>query len=228
MAKVRKIDDLRGLFPNYTVLGAKGQSVALLDERGRCCSYTFVDNEETVVPERVTEIAVNSVFGEGENAIDISADALVGAVQAQLNSAKSALDKATAENADLQAKLNEMTEAERKRRIKLVKDAIKSEFAENCDAYKNDANIDEHLCDDLLTDESVGKYAEMENKDGEFIGDAKARDDVNAKCNKVVREAKKAKNNAEQKVYAWMLGNEQGGEGAPESGMQTAIDNILK
>lgn len=225
--KTMNIEDLRSKFNGYTVLGVNGLNVALLNEKGRCCSYTFLENEDTVVPERIEEIAVNSVFGEGEDAINVSAEQLVGSVQAQLNATKTALDKATADNAELTAKINAMNDAERKRRVKLVKDAIKSEFAENKEAYKNDADLDEHLCDELLTDECVGKYAEMVNAEGEFIGDAKARDDVNAKCNKRVREAKKAKNNAAQHKFAWEQGGEDG-ESASEGSGNTAIDNILK
>lgn len=224
MAKVRKIDDLRSLFPNHTVLGVKGQSVALLDEKGRCCSYTFQENENTVVPERIEEIAVNSVFGEGENAIDISAEELVGSVQAQLNATKKALDDVTAENAKLTEKINEMTDAEKKRRKKVVEKAIKERLDEN----RKDcgADIDEHLCDDMLAEDCISKYAEME-KDGEFCGDSAAVNEVDARCMRKIKEANKAKNNAAQKKYAWEIGG-AGEEGKPESGIMTAIDNILK
>lgn len=208
MAKVRKVDDLRSMFPNHTVLGVNGQSVALLNEKGRCCSYTFQENENTVVPERIEEIAVNSVFGEGDNAINISAEELVGAVQAQLNSTKTALDKATAENAELTAKINEMTEAERKRRKKVVEKAIKSRLDENKKDCGND--IDEHLCDDMLTDDCIGKYAEME-KDGEFCGDTAAQTEVDARCMRKLKEASKARKNSEKISYAF-LDNLNGGE----------------
>ncbi len=206
MAKKMHIDDLRSKFNGYTVVGVKGLNVALLNEsNGRCCAYAFGENEDTVLPERIEEITVNCSFGEGENAVDVPIEQLVGSVQVQLNSTKAALDKATAENAELTAKINAMTDAERKRRVKLVKDAIKAEFAENREAYKDDAELDEHLCDELLTDDCIGKYAEMVNAEGEFIGDAKARDDVNAKCNKIVRDAKKekAKNNSVRIQYAF-------------------------
>lgn len=224
MAKVRKVDDLRSMFPNHTVLGVNGQSVALLNEKGRCCSYTFQENENTVVPERIEEIAVNSVFGEGDNAINISAEELVGAVQAQLNSTKTALDNATAENAELTAKINEMTEAERKRRKKVVEKAIRSRLDENRKDCGDD--IDEHLCDDMLTDECVGKYAEME-KDGEFCGDTAAQTEVDARCMRKLKEASKARKNSAQHKYAWENGG-MGDEGAPEGSGSTAIDNILK
>lgn len=224
MAKVRKIDDLRSLFPNHTVLGAKGQSVALLNEKGRCCSYTFQENENTVVPERIEEIAVNSVFGEGENAINISAEELVGSVQAQLNSTKTALDKATAENAELTAKINAMTEAEYLRRKKVVERAIRETFDDNRRQYGGD--IDEHFVDDLLTDECLSNYARMEDKDG-FCGENAARTEVDARCMRKLREVNKARQNTAKPKYAWELGGE-GYEDKPESGINTAIDNILK
>ena len=224
MAKVRKIDDLRSLFPNHTVLGVNGQSVALLNEKGRCCSYTFQENENTVVPERIEEIAVNSVFGEGENAIDISAEELVGSVQAQLNSTKTALDDKTKECADLTAKINAMTEAEYVRRKKVVEKAIRESLNENRAQYG--ADIDEHYCDDMLTDERLSNYAKMEEKDG-FCGENAARTEVDARCMRKLREVNKARQNTAKPKYAWELGGE-GYEDKPESGIKTAIDNILK
>ena len=224
MAKVRRLEDLRPMFPNYTVLGVKDQTVALLNEKGRCCSYTFLDeNETTVAPERIAEVTVNSVFGEGENAIEISAEELVGSVQAQLNSTKSALDTATAENTKLTEKINEMTEAEKKRRKKVVEKAIKERLDEN----RKDcgADIDEHLCDDMLAEDCIGKYAEME-KDGEFCGDSAAVNEVDARCMRKIKEASKAKNNAAQHKYVWEGGG-TGDEGASQGSGNTAIDNIL-
>lgn len=224
MAKVRKVDDLRSMFPNHMVLGVNGQSVALLNEKGRCCSYTFQENENTVVPERIEEIAVNSVFGEGDNAINISAEELVGAVQAQLNSTKTALDKATAENAELTAKINEMTEAERKRRKKVVEKAIRDKVK---DAKDNaGCDIADNICDDMLTDEALNEFAAM-GKNGEFCGDTVAVEKVSARLYDKVCEANKARKNSAQHKYAWENGG-MGDEGAPEGSGSTAIDNILK
>lgn len=226
MAKKKwHIEDLREKFNGHTVLGVNGLNVALLNQsNGRCCTYAFGENEDTVLPERIEEIPVNCSFGEGENAIDVPIEQIVGSVQAQLNSTKSALDKATAENAELTAKINAMTEAEKKRREKVVRDAIKSCLDENRAQYGND--IDEHYCDDMLTDEMVSNYACMEDEHG-FCGDNAARTEVDARCMRKIREVNKAKNNAAQPVYAWMTGNDTGAEGKPESGIKTAIDNIL-
>lgn len=209
MAKVRKVDDLRSMFPNHTVLGVNGQSVALLNEKGRCCSYTFQENENTVVPERIEEIAVNSVFGEGENAINISAEELVGAVQAKLLATQNALTDETKKRKELETKINEMTEAERKRRKKVVEKAIRSRLDENRKDCGDD--IDEHLCDDMLTDDCVGKYAEME-KDGEFCGDAAAQTEVDARCMRKLKEASKARKNSTKISYAYLDGLNGGEE----------------
>lgn len=224
MAKVRKVDDLRSMFPNHTVLGVNGQSVALLNEKGRCCSYTFQENENTVVPERIEEIAVNSVFGEGDNAINISAEELVGAVQAQLNSTQKALDDKTKECADLKTRLDEMTEAERKRRKKVVEKAIRDKVK---DAKDNaGCDIADNICDDMLTDEALNEFAAME-KNGEFCGDTVAVEKVSARLYDKVCEANKARQNAAKPKYVWALVGE-GDEGKPDDGIATAIDNILK
>ena len=220
MAKVRKIDDLRSLFPNHTVLGVNGQSVALLNEKGRCCSYTFQENENTVVPERIEEIAVNSVFGEGENAIDISAEELVGSVQAQLNSTKTALDDKTKECAELTAKINAMTEAEHRRRVDLVRSVIKDKLSY---MQKNGGcDISDNACDDLLTDEALNDFAAMTDKDGAFNGDKIAAEKVSARCAEKMCEANKAKNNAKETRFAWENGGES--EGVTE---KTGIDAYL-
>ena len=220
MAKVRKIDDLRSLFPNHTVLGVNGQSVALLNEKGRCCSYTFQENENTVVPERIEEIAVNSVFGEGENAIDISAEELVGSVQAKLLAAQDAVKDLTEEKGRLEAKINAMTEAERVRRKKAVETAVRDRVKKLKDT--SGCDIADNFCDDLLTDEALNEYADMEDKSGVFCGDVRVIEKVDARCMQVVMDANKAKNNAKETRFAWENGGE--GEGVTE---KTGIDAYL-
>lgn len=221
MAKVRKIDDLRSLFPNHTVLGAKGQSVALLNEKGRCCSYTFQENENTVVPERIEEIAVNSVFGEGENAINISAEELVGSVQAQLNSTKTVLDDKTKECADLTAKINAMTEAERLRRRKAVETAIRMRVRQLKET--SGCDIADNICDDMLTDEALNEYADMEDKNGAFCGDAKAVEKVSARCMDKVCEANIARKNSVKELFPFekqLNGEEE------ETGIDRELNNL--
>lgn len=221
MAKVRNLDDLRQMFPNYTVLGAKGQTVALRNEKGRCCSYTFLENEDTVVPERIEEIAVNAVFGEGDDAISVSAEQLVGDVQVQLNSTKTALDKATAENAELTAKINAMTEAERNRRKKAVETAVRQRVKQLKET--SGCDIADNFCDDLLTDEALNEYADRVDKNKAFCGDTDAVKEVNARCMELVeKERERIKKNSETH-FAFEEYN-KGEKGASEP---TGIDTYL-
>ncbi len=192
--KTLHIEDLHSKFPDYKVLGVKGQTVALLNEKGRCCSYTFGENEETIIPERVVEIAVNAVFNDGDNAVEVSVEQLVGSVQAQLNATKEALDKKTTEAAELTAKINAMKEAEKLRRKKVVEKAIKDriKYLKETSGY----DIDDKICDDMLTNEKLEEYAIIE-ENGTFCGDTKAVDLVSARCMDIVCEENlKRKNSA--------------------------------
>lgn len=221
MAKVRKLADMSSLFPAYTVLGVNGQTVALLDEKGRTCVYTFRENEDTVVTEQIVEVAANSLFGEGDNAVSVPVEQLVGTVQARLDATKAALDKATKENTDLTAKLNAMTEAEHKRRVELVKNAIKTKL----DYMKQNSGceIPNDLCDDMLTDDFLNGYAEKVDGNGNFCGDKEAEEKVGARCAEKICDAHKARQNAQRTRYAWETGEEDSGANAPKSGVESVL-----
>ena len=205
MAKVRKLADMSSLFPAYTVLGVNGQTVALLDEKGRTCTYTFQDDEKTVVTEKIMEVTVNSIFGEGDCAVSVPVEQLIGTVQARLDATKTALDKATKDNADLTAKINAMTEAEHKRRVELVKNAIKTKL--DYMRENSGCEIDEHICDDMLTDDSLDCYAEKVDGAGNFCGDKEAEEKVCARCAEKICEANKARQNAQKTHFAWEKGD---------------------
>lgn len=221
--KTMHIEDLRSKFDGYTVLGIKDRNVALLNQsNGRCCFYPFGENEDTVLPERIEEVAVNCSFGEGDNAIDVPIEQIVGSVQAQLNSSKAALDKATEENAQLKAKVNEMTEAERKRRKKAVETAIRTRVKQLKET--SGCDIADNICDDMLTDEALNEYADKVDKDGNFCGDSEAVQKVSARCMDKVCEAHISRKNSEKVVYPFMDKlNSMGGDGEPH----TEIDKLL-
>ena len=103
---------------------------------------------------------------------------------------------------DFMKTLEDMRKAETERRKEACRNAIENcfnEFKESCDA-----DFDEKLCEEFLTDEKLCEYAEME-KDGKFCGDAVAVRDVSAKCAKVMKDAAKEKKTREnaKKTYAF-------------------------
>lgn len=226
--KILNLDDIRDKFEGYTVLGCNGLSVALLSDEGRTFTYTFQENEDTVVPSRIEAVAVNSVFGEGDGAVTVSAEQLIGTEKSQLNAAKVALEKEVQKNAELTAKLNKMEEQETARRKEAVKAAIKSRLADN----KRDCSYDlpDTLCDSLMTDECIGKYAGMVDEHGAFCGEKQAMCDVDALCMDEIRKENKAK--AEQKAknngFKWSNIRDGADESGASKGVMSSLARISK
>ena len=226
--KILNLDDIRDKFEGYTVLGCNGLSVALLSDEGRTFTYTFQENEDTVVPSRIEAVAVNSVFGEGDGAVTISAEQLIGTEKSQLNAAKAALEKEVQKNAERTAKLNKMEEQETARRKEAVKAAIKSRLADN----KRDCGYDlpDTLCDSLMTDECIGKYAGMVDEHGAFCGEKQAMCDVDALCMDEIRKENKAK--AEQKAknngFKWSNIRDGADESGASKGVMSSLARISK
>lgn len=226
--KILNLDDIRDKFEGYTVLGCNGLSVALLSDEGRTFTYTFQENEDTVVPSRIEAVAVNSVFGEGDGAVTVSAEQLIGTGKSQLNAAKAALEKEVQKNAELTAKLNKMEEQETARRKEAVKAAIKSRLADN----KRDCGYDlpDTLCDSLMTDECIGKYAGMVDEHGAFCGEKQAMCDVDALCMDEIRKENKAK--AEQKAknngFKWSNIRDGADESGASKGVMSSLARISK
>lgn len=226
--KILNLDDIRDKFEGYTVLGCNGLSVALLSDEGRTFKYTFQENEDTVVPSRIEAVAVNSVFGEGDGAVTVSAEQLIGTEKSQLNAAKAALEKEVQKNAELTAKLNKMEEQETARRKEAVKAAIKSRLADN----KRDCGYDlpDTLCDSLMTDECIGKYAGMVDEHGAFCGEKQAMCDVDALCMDEIRKENKAK--AEQKAknngFKWSNIRDGADESGASKGVMSSLARISK
>lgn len=228
--KVMNLEDLKSKFNGYTPLKVNGLTVALLSDTGRLCTYTFLENEDTVVPERIEEVAVNSVFGEGDNTVTVSGAEFVGVLTSKLNAAARALEDETKkhaeDNATLTAKLNKMIEAETKRRKEAVKAAIKAQLQAN----KKDCGVEiaENLCDDLLTDDCIGKYAEMVGTNDCFNGDEVARKDVDARCMAEVRKGNQAKEQQRKanQGYHWNMALPK--EADTVSGVLASLQNIQK
>ena len=222
--KILNLDDIRDKFEGYTVLGCNGLSVALLSDEGRTFKYTFQENEDTVVPSRIEAVAVNSVFGEGDGAVTISAEQLIGTEKSQLNAAKAALEKEVQKNAELTAKLNKMEEQETARRKEAVKAVIKSRLADN----KHDCGYDlpDTLCDSLMTDECIGKYAGMVDEHGAFCGEKQAMCDVDALCMDEIRKENKAK--AKNNGFKWSNIRDGADESGASKGVMSSLARISK
>lgn len=178
MSKILNNDDLAKKFTGYKVLDVNGTTVALLSDNGRYYTYTFAADEETVVPERIHECSAVVTIGEGDNAVTVGGDKVVGNLVAKINAFETANNTLNSEVSSLKDEIARMKENEMKRRKNAVKAAIMkrlAEIREKCDGVAADK------CDELCTDEKLAEYAECE-KDGEFCGEERACKDVDAAC----------------------------------------------
>lgn len=234
--KVKNLEDLKPAFKalGYSALKVQGQTVALLSDTGRFCMYTYRDNEDTIVPERINEVPVTSTFGEGDETISLSGQEFVGETIAKLNATEAALkNKTTQYTTDteaLNAKLNKLIEAETQRRKNAIQQAVKAHFEKN--KKHCSFEVDEHMCDDLLTDEIVNKYAEMVDVNGEFIGDKEIKKDVDSRFMEKMREEdekKQIRKNAQSKTFLWSdFANDGGANGDIIDNVDAMIARTMK
>lgn len=212
------LEDLRDKFPGYTVLAVNGLNVALLSEKGRTAFYKFMENEETVVSERIKNVAVNCAFGEDEDNVSVSAESVVAVMRARLNETQAALTEETKRANELQVKLDAMEKEEHDRRIDVAKKAVKDQMAKNNEG--RDCEIDEKICEDLLEDEYLEKCANLVDEKGVWCGEKEIRKDVDAKCMEAIRKSTLEKrNNAAKDVFSWRntLGSNEEEDGASKA-----------
>lgn len=221
-----KAKDLDAQFPNFTVLALNGKNVALLSDKGVPHISTAEKNGDEIVIGAKTEIAVNAVFGQDENKVEVPLDTITEKLNAKIASLESAVEKEKKEKETALNALETMQKAEKIRRQKAVKEAIKNHLAEI--KANTGADIADNECDNLMTDEKIAEYAECEDKDGNFCGDVQACKDVDCACMAKIMEAGKLKKNAKKSKFAWEIGEEEGEKTPAKNGISTSIANILE
>ena len=186
-----KLKDLKnGKFNGFRVVGVDGEKVALLslDKNDAFVSTAVQDNGEIVEGVK-TAVNATVVFGEGENEVKVALDAVIDDLTTENAGLKAELNSVKESKETVEKSLKTMQDAEMARRKEAVKNAIRDQLDKNRE--NSNADIADNECDDLLTDEKVAKYVEME-EDGKFVGDEKARCDVDARCMSIIREQNNA------------------------------------
>ena len=219
---VMKLKDLKnGKFNGFRVVGVDGEKVALLslDKNDAFVSTAVQDNGEIVEGVK-TAVNATVVFGEGENEVKVALDAVIEDLTAENAEFKAELNSVKEGKEAVEKSLKTMQDAEMARRKEAVKNAVREQLAKNRE--NSLADIADNECDDLLTDEKVAKYSEME-EDGKFVGDEKARCDVDARCMSIIREQNKAKM---QKAFAWEIPKTNSDKNNGGDDVQNLIDKM--
>lgn len=219
---VMKLKDLKnGKFNGFRVVGVDGEKVALLslDKNDAFVSTAVQDNGEIVEGVK-TAVNATVVFGEGENEVKVALDAVIEDLTAENAELKAELNSVKEGKEAVEKSLKTMQDAEMARRKEAVKNAVREQLSKNRE--NSLADIADNECDDLLTDEKVAKYSEME-EDGKFVGDEKARCDVDARCMSIIREQNKAKM---QKAFAWEIPKTNSDKNNGGDDVQNLIDKM--
>lgn len=219
----KRLKELSALFPDFRFITADENSVTLCSVEGDFYRVPYDVDNGTIIPGAKTSVNAVVVIGEGDNAVSVPLNDVRGEDVQTINNLTEKLNAAEEERSTALKTLEDMRKAETERRKEACRNAIENcfnEFKESCDA-----DFDEKLCEEFLTDEKLCEYAEME-KDGKFCGDAAAVRDVSAKCAKVMKDAakeKKARENA-KKTYAF---DRNDGEDGASDGFDKMIQSIM-
>lgn len=219
----KRLKELSALFPDFRFITADENSVTLCSVEGDFYRVPYDVDNGTIIPGAKTSVNAVVVIGEGDNTVSVPLNDVRGEDVQTINDLTEKLNAAEKERSSALKSLEDMRKAETERRKEACRNAIENcfnEFKESCDA-----DFDEKLCEEFLTDEKLCEYAEME-KDGKFCGDAAAVRDVSAKCAKVMKDAakeKKARENA-KKTYAF---DRNDGEDGASDGFDKMIQSIM-
>lgn len=219
----KRLKELSALFPDFRFITADENSVTLCSVEGDFYRVPYDMDNGTIIPGAKISVNAVVVIGEGDNAVSVPLNDVRGEDVQTINDLTEKLNAAEKERSSALKSLEDMRKAETERRKEACRNAIENcfnEFKESCDA-----DFDEKLCEEFLTDEKLCEYAKME-KDGKFCGDAAAVRDVSAKCAKVMKDAakeKKARENA-KKTYAF---DRNDGEDGASDGFNKMIQSIM-
>ena len=223
--KTMKLKDLQPKFNGFTVVAVDGERVALLSNKGVPHLSTAKKDGEDYIIGTKDEVRANATFTQGTETFEVPVEALVDPFIARCNELEKELaDEKSAKEA-VEKTLSTMQKSENARRKKVVTDAIKNRLNEIRESNEG-SDISENACDNLLTDEKISAYAEMETENGEFCGDEIARKDVDSICMNSIVSANRSRMNAQKSRFAWEL--HQNGTADGEDGVSKAIADILK
>lgn len=191
-----KLKEVEKLFPNSVVLAVEGDNAVLLSE-GKTLQLANCSTKEA------TDVKACALIESGETKVELPVETVIEKVNAHCVELSEKVATLEEDKTALTATLKRMQTAEKNRRKECCKNAIKSRLSKINEKRSDCEKLDEKMCDELLTDEKIEAYSEMEDCDGNFIGDVRAQKDVDAICMDAIIASAEAKHNAAKKRYAW-------------------------
>lgn len=231
MSNTPLLKKMQEKFKDYRILNMteNGDHLLMLNAAGLPCTYiSKADDHDVVIPERIEFATLSASFKFSDDAeLDVDVMGLLAAsVEESAKRAEAAETKCSnlaAENERLNTQVKAMNEAEEKRRIKEAKNAVESAVNE---AKECGIDIPEDMCKGMMDAVEAGCYNSEYDKDGNWIGAEKAKDEVMSKVGALAIQAAMVKKQSQEKHYAWearFAGNDGG-----DNSLEGAIARISK
>lgn len=205
---------------NVLSFNAEVNKAIVMDNDNTNRAFLLKTNEETC---EITheEIAMESkvVYEADGICYEESLENVKNRCESKINELEAKLNEITNAKTELETRLNAMTEKEISRRKVVVKKAIEDRVCE----IKANSDVAADLCNDLLSDEVIDKYAHIENN-GDFIGDTEITKEVDARyMNAIITNAKQKQDNVA--VWGGIKSNETE---TPKTTIKDVVDSIKK
>lgn len=222
MTKGMRINEIQALLPDYTVVGVGEKHAALLSAKGMPCLCNFAKDETGLVLGAKVEVGATAAFEADGESVSVPVEAIAERFNSVIDELTEQLEAEKRGREAAETALHTMQKNEHERRKEAIKERVRKRFEE----LKADSGVelDESICASLLTEEKVEEYAEMEDKNGKFVGDIAACRDLDAECMSAVLKGNKVKANAAKARYAWELGADE--KNNNESGVFGAMERL--
>lgn len=208
----KQIAELNTRFDKHTVLAAAADeegkiNVCLMSTDGTTATYVMDSLNDTIVPEKITEVSTKAAFNFGEESIAVDVCNMTDVCAAGFVTANAELEKANAELEKANETIKAMQTAEEKRRVNSAK-AIAQATLEKFNANRAD-KVDVKVLETINADIEKGLYTNMTNEEGEWIGDKAVEEKVLSVCAKSVMEFDKANAAKNNSAFVWEKENKK-------------------
>lgn len=169
----------------YTLVGVSEDEcrVALLNANNEFFGYSFAESDSgTVIPERIASANASVTFRYNGEEVEADLDSVIGVVTQKVRGLEAENETLNESVNTLSAQIAAMQSREKARRLQAAKDAMNDQFREINSVRSKADRFDEDLLKALSARVDAGEFTDMEDKDGNWIGDANVRKEVKVLC----------------------------------------------
>lgn len=181
-----KIKDFELAYPEYRVLAANGNNVALMSKADDTAYLTTCEKDgENYLRGKMTEVDFDSLtvaLASEDSSVTVDVKKILETCQTRCNELSAALKNETDARTNAETKLRELQAKQIASQKKLVIDSVRTRFAQLNKSRAAIEQFDMAVCESIIKDAESDKYTELYNEKGEFIGDAVACRDLDSAC----------------------------------------------